>query len=141
MRNASKNWSKQWKSVHATAIDQAAIDPRDHQMVALLHVHPHQDHRAAVHHRIVQALAVHLHPDLHLLARNLAKIVQLVAVAMTALAQHVKFRRAVMSAIHAGFVQLHKNVINREFVHASLNQIFLKMLQVKNSRRAFAQSC
>jgi hypothetical protein len=68
------------------------------------------------------------------------KIVQLAVVAMIALAQLVKFRRAAMSVIHAGFVQLHKNAINREFVHASLNQIFLKMLQVKSSRRAFVQS-
>ena len=127
MRNASKNWSEQWKSVHAAAIDQVAIGQRDHQTVALLHVPLHQDHRAAVHHRIVQALAAHLHPDLHLLARNLAKIVQHAAVAMIALAQRVKFHRVAMSVIHAGFVQLHRNATNQEFVHASLNQIFLKM--------------
>jgi hypothetical protein len=66
------------------------------------------------------------------------KIVLLAGVATTALAQHVKFRRAVMSVIHAGFVPLHKNAINHEFVHVSLNQIFLKMSQVKSSKRVFA---
>jgi hypothetical protein len=40
---------------------------------------------------------------------------------------HVKFPRVVKSAIHAGLGQHHKNAINREFVHVSLNRIFLKM--------------
>jgi hypothetical protein len=43
-----------------------------------------------------------------------------------------KFLKVAKSAIHVGFDLLHKNVINREFVHVSLNQIFQKMLQVKN---------
>jgi hypothetical protein len=42
-------------------------------------------------------------------------------------ALHVKFPRVVKSAIHAGLGPHHKNAINREYVHVSLNQIFLKM--------------
>jgi hypothetical protein len=49
-----------------------------------------------------------------------------------------KSPKVVKSAIHAGFDQLHKNAINREYVHESLNLIFLKMSQARNSRRAFA---
>jgi hypothetical protein len=45
---------------------------------------------------------------------------------------HVKFPKVVKSAIHAGFVPPHKNEINREFVHESLNQIFLRMLLAKS---------
>jgi hypothetical protein len=40
---------------------------------------------------------------------------------------HVKFPRVVKSAIHEGLGPHHKNAINREYVHVSLNQIFLKM--------------
>jgi hypothetical protein len=40
---------------------------------------------------------------------------------------HVKFLKVVKSTIHAGFALHHKNAINRESVHVSLNQIFLKM--------------
>jgi hypothetical protein len=118
-------------------------------MVAHLRVPLQEDHRAVVHHRIDQvqidlALVVrlHLHQDLHLLhVHNLVRNAQLAEVALTALEQHVKFLKVVKSAIHAGFVPLHKNAINREFVHASSNQIFLRMSLVKNSRKVFVQSC
>jgi hypothetical protein len=112
-------------------------------MVVHLRVHLHQDHRAAVPHRIAQALADqhHLLQDLHLLVHNLAKIVQPAVVALTAPVQPVKFLKVVKSAIHAGFVQHRKNAINHVSVHVSLSQIFLKMSQVKNLKRAFAQSC
>jgi hypothetical protein len=96
-----------------------------------------EDHRAAALHRIVQALVVHLHL-LHV--HNLAKSVLPAEVVQTALAQHVKFLRVVKSAIHAGFVPLHKNAISREFVHASSNQIFLKMSLVKSLKRVFVQN-
>jgi hypothetical protein len=43
-----------------------------------------------------------------------------------------KCHRAAKSAIHAGFVLLLRNEINREFVHESLNQIFLKISLVKS---------
>jgi hypothetical protein len=66
--------------------------------------------------------------------------VQLAVEDLIALVQPVKFPKAVKSAIHAGFVPLHKNAINREFVHASLNRIFLRMSQVKSSKRAFELS-
>jgi hypothetical protein len=89
-------------------------------------------HRARVLHR------VHLH--LHRV-HNLAKNVLLVVDDLIALVQLVKFRKVVKSAIHAGFAPLHKNAINREFAHESLNLIFLKMSQARNSRRAFALSC
>jgi hypothetical protein len=49
-----------------------------------------------------------------------------------------KSPKVVKSAIHAGFDLPHKNAINREYVHESLNLIFLKMSQARNSRRAFA---
>jgi hypothetical protein len=68
------------------------------------------------------------------------KIVLPAEVVQIAPVQRVKFLRVVKSAIHAGFDQLHKNAINREFVHVSLNQIFLKMSLVRNSKRVFAQS-
>jgi hypothetical protein len=68
------------------------------------------------------------------------KIVLLAEVAQTALEQRVKFLKVVKSVIHAGFGQLHKNAINREFVHVSLNQIFLKMSLVKNSKKVFVQN-
>jgi hypothetical protein len=67
--------------------------------------------------------------------------VQLAVEDLIALVQLVKFRKVVKSAIHAGFAPLHKNAINREFAHESLNLIFLKMSQARNSRRAFALSC
>jgi hypothetical protein len=66
--------------------------------------------------------------------------VQLAVEELIALVQPARFRRVVKSAIHAGFVPLHKNAINREFVHESLNLIFLKMSPARNSRRAFALS-
>jgi hypothetical protein len=116
------------------------IVQRDHLTVVLLPVLPPvrllEDHRAAVHHRIAQALAVHLLHHAH----NLAKIVQLAVVVMTALVQHVKFLKVVKSAIHAGFGLHHKSVTSLELDRASLNQIFLKTLQAKSSRRAFAQN-
>jgi hypothetical protein len=66
--------------------------------------------------------------------------VQLAVEDLIALVQLVKFRKVVKSAIHAGFAPLHKNAINREFVHESLSLIFLRMSQVKSSRRAFELS-
>jgi hypothetical protein len=68
------------------------------------------------------------------------KSVQLAEVVLTALGQLVKFLKVVKSAIHAGFVPLHKNAINRAFVHVSSSLIFLRMSLVKNSRRVFAQN-
>jgi hypothetical protein len=116
-------------------------------MVAHLRAPLQEDHRAVAHHRIDQvqidlALVVrlHLHQDLHLLARNLVKSVQLAEVVLTALEQRVKFLKVEKSAIHAVFVPLHKNAINRAFVHVSSSLISLRMLLVKNSRRVFAQS-
>jgi hypothetical protein len=78
----------------------------------------------------------------HLLQRvhNLAKIVQPAEVVPIEQAQHVKFLKVVKSAIHAGFDLHHKNATSRESDRASLNQIFLTMLPVKSSRRAFAQN-
>jgi hypothetical protein len=95
-----------------------------------------------VHHRIDLVLGVLvLVVLLHLLhVHNLVRNAQLAEVALTALEQHVKFLKVVKLVIHAGFVPLHKNVTNQEFVHVSLNQIFLKMSLVKNSKRVFAQS-
>jgi hypothetical protein len=68
------------------------------------------------------------------------KIVLLAEAVQTAPVQHVKFLKVVMSAIHAGFVPLHKNAINHEFVHESSSQIFLMTLQVKSSRRVYVQN-
>jgi hypothetical protein len=106
-----------WKSVQETVIVQ-------------------RDHRAAVHRRNAQALAVLLLQRVH----NLVKIVQLAEVVPIEQAQHVKFLKVVKSAIHAGFGLHHKSVTSLELDRASLNQIFLKTLQAKSSRRAFAQN-
>jgi hypothetical protein len=65
---------------------------------------------------------------LHLLEMN----VQLAVEDLIALVRLVKSLKVVKSAIHAGFVPLRKNAINHEFVHVSLNLIFLKMSQVKS---------
>jgi hypothetical protein len=106
-------------------------------VVVHLHVPLQEDHRAAVLHRIILALVVHLHL---LRVRNLVKSVLPAEVVQTALVLRVKFLKVVKSAIHAGFVPLHKNAINREFVHASSNQIFLKMSLVKSLKRVFVQN-
>jgi hypothetical protein len=90
----------------------------------------------AVLHRIVLALAVLPHH-----AHNLVKSVLLAEVVQTALVQHVRYLKVAKSVIHAGFGLLHKSAINREFVHASLNQISQMMSRVKNSKRVFARSC
>jgi hypothetical protein len=110
------------------------IVQRDHLTVVLLPVRLLEDHRAAVHHRIAQALAVHLLHHAH----NLAKIVQLAVVVPIEQAQHVKFLKVVKSAIHAGFGLHHKNATSLELDPVSLNQIFLKTLLAKSLRRAFA---
>ena len=73
-------------------------------------------------------------------AKKVAMNAQLAVEDLIALVQPVKFRKVVKSAIHVGFVPLHRNAINRESVHESLSLIFLKMSQVKSSRRAFVQS-
>jgi hypothetical protein len=110
------------------------IVQRDHQAVVLPPAQLLQDHQAAVHHRIAQALAVHLLHRVH----NLVMIDQLAEGAPTEQAQHVKCLKAVKSAIHAGFDLHLKNVTSLELDRASLNQIFLKTLLAKNLRRAFA---
>jgi hypothetical protein len=116
------------------------IVQRDHLTVVLLPVLPPvrllEDHLTVVLHRIAQALAVHLLHHAH----NLAKIVQLAVVVMTALVQHVKSLKAVKSAIHAGFDLHLKSVTSLELDRASLSQIFLTMLPVKSSRRASEQN-
>jgi hypothetical protein len=78
--------------------------------------------------------------DLQLRDLNLVKSVLPAEVVQTALVQHVKFLKVAKSAIHVGFGPLHKNAISREFVRASLNQTFLKTLQVRSSRRVFVQN-
>jgi hypothetical protein len=66
--------------------------------------------------------------------------VQLVVAERIARVQLDKFPKVVKSAIHGGFDLPHKNAINREYVHESLNLIFLRMSPARNSRRAFALS-
>jgi hypothetical protein len=96
------------------------IDQRDQQMV--------------VHLQVVHLQVVHLlHPRVHSLAKNVRPVVDV----PIALVQRDKFPRGVKSVIHAGFAQLHKSAINLAFVRASLNQIFLMMSPVKNSKRVF----
>jgi hypothetical protein len=114
------------------------IDQRDHLTVVLLraHRHLHQGvrHRAG-HHQGDQVLIAH-----HLLGHNLARNVLLVVDDLIAQVQRVKSLKVVKSVIHAGFVPLHKSAINHVFAPASLNQIFLKMLQVKSLKRVSAQN-
>jgi hypothetical protein len=107
--------SSTWKSVQEIAIGQ-----RDHLTVAL-------------------PLVLHL-VVLHLVVPNREKNVQLAAAAPIEQALHAKFLKVVKSVIHAGFGQLRKSAINLEFDPASLNRTSLMMLQVKSSRRAFAQN-
>jgi hypothetical protein len=125
-------------------------------MVAHLRAPLLEDHRVVVHHRIVLAqivlaqivlaqivlaLAALLHlQDLQFHVHNLVRNAQLAEVVLTAPEQHVKFLKVVKPVIHAGFVLLHKNGINLEFVRASSNQIFQMMSLVRNSKRVFAQS-
>jgi hypothetical protein len=109
------------------------IVQRDHLTVVLLPAHLLQDHPAAVHHQIDQAQVAHLPQPVH----NLAKIVQPAEVVPIEQVQHVKFLKVVKSAIHAGFGQRHKSATSLELDRASLNQIFLKTLLAKSSRRAF----
>jgi hypothetical protein len=98
------------------------IDQRDHLTVVLLRAHHH-------------LLAAHRHRG-----RNLARNVQPVVDDLIAQVQRVKSLKVVKSLIHAGFVPPHKSAINHVFAPASLSQIFLKMSQVKNLKRVFAQS-
>jgi hypothetical protein len=93
-------------------------------------VAPH--HLLADPHRHVLLLVVLLQVARHHLVHNLAKSAQHVAAATIVQVQHVKSLKAVKSAIHAGFVPLRKSATNPEFVHASSNQIFLMMSQVKS---------
>jgi hypothetical protein len=113
------------------------IDQRDHLTVVLLHAHHHllADHRRPDHHQVDQALIAH-----HLLGRNLARNVLLVVDDLIAQVQRVKFLKDVKSVIHAGFVPPHKSAISLVFVHVFLNQIFLKMSQVKSLKKVSAQS-
>jgi hypothetical protein len=63
----------------------------------------------------------------HLHAHSRVKIVLRAEGAQIALAQPVKFLRVAKPAIHAAFVPLQPNAINRVFAHVSLNQIFQRM--------------
>jgi hypothetical protein len=96
------------------------IVQRDHLAVVLLHV-PHQ--------------LAH-----HLAVPNREKNDQLAEVAQIEQALHVKSLKGVKSAIHAGFGLRRKNATNLELDLASSNQISLKTLPVKSSRRACAQN-
>jgi hypothetical protein len=67
-------------------------------------------------------------PDVH----HHEKSVQHEADEQIAQAQVVRFLKVEKSLIHAGFVPLRRNAINREFGRESSNQIFLRMSQVKS---------
>jgi hypothetical protein len=77
------------------------------------------------------------HPRVHYLEKNVLHEVD-VQIVQVRLAMYLKVAK---SAIHAGFGLLHKNVINLEFVHESLNPIFQRMSLAKNSKRVFEQNC
>jgi hypothetical protein len=94
---------KKWKSVHVAIA--ANRLPVGHHLFAHL---PES----------LQAVARHQHQEMNALPAVEDQIVQEL---------HVKFPKVVKSAIHAGLGPHHKNAINREYVHVSLNQIFLKM--------------
>jgi hypothetical protein len=91
------------------------------------------------HHQVVLHQVVH-HLAHQEAARNLVRIDLRELVAQIEPVPPDMFLRAVKSVIHAGFVLHRKNEINHELDLASLNQIFQKMLQVKNLKRAYAQS-
>ena len=109
-----------WKSVHVIVIVQ-----RDHLAPALPHV-PLQD--------------VPLRVARHLAVPNHEKIALLAEVAQIEQELHVKFLKGAKSAIHAGFGLRRRNATNLELDHASSNQISLKMLRAKSSKRACVQS-
>jgi hypothetical protein len=113
------------------------IDQRDHLTVVLLRAHHHllAAHHPPGHHQVGLLQIAH-----HLLVRNLARNVLLVVDDLIAQVQRVKSLKVVKSVIHAGFVPPHKSAISLVFVHVFLNQIFLKMSQVKSLRKVFAQS-
>jgi hypothetical protein len=114
------------------------IVQREHLTVVLLRAHHHllRAHHPPDHHLLADLLQI----ALHLLVRNHARNVLLVADDLIAQVQRVKSLKVVKSVILAGFVQPHKSVISLVFAPASLSQIFLKMSQVKSLKRAFAQS-
>jgi ABC-type enterochelin transport system ATPase subunit len=114
------------------------IDQRDHLTVVLLRAHHHlllDDLHHLDLHQVDQVLIA-----LHLRAHNHERNVLPVVDDLIAQVQRVKSLKVVKSAIHAGFVPPHKSAINHVFAPASLNQIFLKMSQVKSLRKVFAQS-
>jgi hypothetical protein len=113
------------------------IVQREHLTVVLLRAHHLLlvDHRRPGHHQVDQVLIA-----LHLLVRNHARNVLLVVDDLIAQVLRVKSLKVVKLVIHAGFVPPHKSAISLVFAPASLNQIFLKMSQVKSLKRAFAQS-
>jgi hypothetical protein len=92
------------------------------------------------HHLVVHHLVVH-HLVNQVAVPNLARIDLHEVVAQIEPAPLDTFLKAVKSVIHAGFVLHRKNEINHELGLASLNQIFQKMSQVRNLKRAYAQSC
>jgi hypothetical protein len=86
----------------------------------------------AITHRVHPAVPHHL-VALPALIRTVAvKIYQLEADQVIAAALLATSAQVVKSAIHAGFVQLHKIVINRVSVHASSNQMFQMMSPAKS---------
>jgi hypothetical protein len=76
----------------------------------------------------------------HLGDHNLVTNARVAVVALIAQVLLVKSLKVAKPAIHAGFALHLKNAIHHVFAHASLNQIFLMMLLVKNLRRAFVQN-
>jgi hypothetical protein len=116
----------------------------------LVLVAPHQDVPQAVgvpeivHHvpeivHHVPEIVHHVHPTAVLeIAQRCA--MQVVAVAMIAPVQRAMFQMVALSAIHEVSVPRQWIAIHLACVHEFSNQIFLNTLQVKNLRRAFAQS-
>jgi hypothetical protein len=91
-------------------------------------------------HQLVGHQLVALHQANQVVDHNRARIDLHEVVAQIVRARLDKYLKAVKSVIHAGFGLRHKSGINHESDRASSSQIFQKMSQVKNLKRAYVQN-
>ena len=144
-----------WKSVAEIQIDQ--IIPVVHHLVdhllvvhqAVVHlrvlVHQVRDHHVRVLLTLLVALHVLIQADLHHDHRDRiqiddAKIYRRAVVHLPDRVHLAEIAKAAMQMIRVEFAQLQWIAINRVYVQEFLNQIFPKMLRVKNLKKQLAQS-
>ena len=139
-----------WKSVAEIQID--LIIPVAHLLVVhLLVVHLPAAHLLVVHLHdrvpltLLVAQRVLIQVDLHRAHQDqiqidVVKICRRAVVHQLDQVRQVEIAKDAMQMIRAEFAQHQWIAINRDCVREFLNQIFLKMLQVKNLRKQLAQS-